>query len=148
MSHRIYLHSAKAQHHDDSGYDVSFHNIRVPTIGPHDQNDDGWYIRVESFEMEGITNVPMLIMTDLVNLDSFSTLNDNMPLQMVRGSSYQHVVHKGDIGHRLPCAPAKAFQSGALRIRFTDVEGTLFQLPTDETDPVLWGMVLSVYRID
>lgn len=146
MSHRIYLHSSAGQRNDDSDYDVTYHNIRVPTIGPDDQRDDGWYVRVESFEIEAIITIPILIHTDLVNLDSFSTLNNNVPLQMVRGSSYEHVVNTYDIGHRLPCAPAKAFQSGGLRVRLTDIEGGVFERAEGQTLPDQWALVLSLYR--
>ena len=146
MSHRIYLHSIAGQRHDNSDYDISFQNIRVPVNSPEDDLDDDWFVRVEAFQLEALRLAPLLVFADLVNLDGHSTLGHNVPLLMAPNNSFSAAINRGDVGQRLPCAPARHFQSGSLRLRVTDIEGDLLQRTEGQTVPDQWAVVLVLYR--
>lgn len=150
-SHRIYLNSASGISNGGSEYDLYFPNIRVPTISQEDMIDDGWCIAVESFQLirygPDLTRLvpPVLLFTDLPNLDGHSTLNHNIPLLCTYGSHHVPVT-RDTVGHRLSSSPAKLFQSGGLRIRLTNINGDLLVRAEDQEDPDTWAITLALYR--
>jgi len=152
-AYRMLMCSSYGTQLNDSVYDVQFLNIQLPVDGVADHSDDRWYVAAESFVTSefvkggGGSSVPFMVTTDLPTMNSYSNLpNQSMPLVLLGPGSEMNsasMVAVDSVGHRLSTSPSLLFQSGALRVRVTGIDGSA--LATDAGQ--VWTLILSVYRL-